>query len=411
MNILLVKRNGSVIARTRALPELKRNLLIEGWRCINHSYAMVNQFQLLELVKLADLHLFHEDLPFYGPKWNSKENASGLGSQRDKIIRAIGKRTTEKIDTTYRIAFPFRLYGGHSEKIFCFGTSEFQNTDGLIYEGSETSKSYPNNSVKIITPSNWSRTGFLYSGFDEEDVHVVPHGVDTSIYKPLKEERRKRARQALGLKDSHFTFLSVGAMSWNKGIDKLVLAFTEINRRYPDTLLILKDQRNLYDHGVREILAGVNKDHPGAITSKVLGSIRVLSKNLTLNQLSSLYSACDAYVSAYRAEGFGLTPLEAAACGTPVALTSGGATDDYSHASFALGIEGQEKSDGGNHFIEPDLESIVSTMTDLLENRASHLDPLKAVKHIHDNFSWKKATGRLTEILFSPGGQEKKGPE
>ena len=28
-----------------------KNLLIEGWRKINHSYAMVNQYQIRELLK------------------------------------------------------------------------------------------------------------------------------------------------------------------------------------------------------------------------------------------------------------------------------------------------------------------------------------------------------------------------
>ena len=28
-----------------------KNLLIEGWRGINHSYAMINQYQIRELLK------------------------------------------------------------------------------------------------------------------------------------------------------------------------------------------------------------------------------------------------------------------------------------------------------------------------------------------------------------------------
>ena len=31
--------------------KLSKNLLIEGWRGINHSFAMINQYQIRELLK------------------------------------------------------------------------------------------------------------------------------------------------------------------------------------------------------------------------------------------------------------------------------------------------------------------------------------------------------------------------
>ena len=81
--------------------------------------------------------------------------------------------------------------------------------------------------------------------------------------------------------------------------------------------------------------------------------------------MSELYGSCDAYVSPYRAEGFNIPSLEAAACGIPVILTSGGSTDDYYHPSFALKIEGKRKTSNGNwNYIEPNLESLVSNMSD-----------------------------------------------
>jgi hypothetical protein len=41
------------------------SLLIEGWRGLNHSYGLVNQYQILELLKIDGLRLFHHDLPFF----------------------------------------------------------------------------------------------------------------------------------------------------------------------------------------------------------------------------------------------------------------------------------------------------------------------------------------------------------
>tara|TARA_B100000965_G_C19017406_1_gene509470 strand:+ start:55 stop:294 length:240 start_codon:yes stop_codon:yes gene_type:complete len=56
-------------------------------------------------------------------------------------------------------------------------------------------------------------------------------------------------------------------------------------------------------------------------------------------QLIELYNITDCYVSPYRAEGFNLTPLEAAASGIPIIVTKGGSTDDYFNSQLGLQIE------------------------------------------------------------------------
>ena len=39
-----------------------KNILIEGWRFIPHSYSVVNQFQCLELLKRADVQIIIKTL-------------------------------------------------------------------------------------------------------------------------------------------------------------------------------------------------------------------------------------------------------------------------------------------------------------------------------------------------------------
>ena len=52
------------------------NILIEGWRGINHSYALVNQWQINELEKTCKI--FFKDVPFFSKDWNANKNDSGL---------------------------------------------------------------------------------------------------------------------------------------------------------------------------------------------------------------------------------------------------------------------------------------------------------------------------------------------
>ena len=57
-----------------------RTLLIEGWRGINHSIALVNQYQILELLKFSGLTLYHHDLPFFFPHWTRTASGSGFNA-------------------------------------------------------------------------------------------------------------------------------------------------------------------------------------------------------------------------------------------------------------------------------------------------------------------------------------------
>jgi hypothetical protein len=41
-----------------------KKLLIHGWHGINHSYAMVNQHQILALANLGGVEICHHDMPF-----------------------------------------------------------------------------------------------------------------------------------------------------------------------------------------------------------------------------------------------------------------------------------------------------------------------------------------------------------
>ena len=54
---------------------------LEGWRGISHSYALVNQYQMLELKKRRGITLFHRDRPFPDPRWSA---LSGLLPQDEK---------------------------------------------------------------------------------------------------------------------------------------------------------------------------------------------------------------------------------------------------------------------------------------------------------------------------------------
>jgi len=174
---------------------ISQNLLIEGWRGINHSYAMINQYQIRELLKNNKFKIYFKDVPYFDSEWNKKDNSSGLEDFEEKISKLTQPSNKLKIDILYRISFPYRMYGGNANKIFVFGTSEYQKIDNKIYQGEELNEKYTNKSIKVITSSNWSKVGFIKEGFKENDVIVIPCGVDLKIFKPINKEKKIKIRK------------------------------------------------------------------------------------------------------------------------------------------------------------------------------------------------------------------------
>ena len=375
------------------------SLAVEGWREINHSYALVNQYHLLELLRAPEVALYHQDLPLYGKGWSVERNAAGFPDAQRSKIRSSPPPPEAGVDAIYRIAFPYRVYRGNAERVFVFLTSENHRVEpddvSSVPGRSERCRSAE---AVFVTPSSWSREGLLQSGF--RDPVVVPHGVDAAVFHPSSENERREQRAALGVADDEFLFLNVSAMTLNKGIDLLLLAFSMLRQKRRNAVLVLKDQSNLYGTTASGLVEDLARQLPHLLTSEVLGSIRKISGNLDLAQLRSLYGAADAYVSPYRAEGFNLPPLEAAACGTPVILTKGGASDDYFDSSFALQVESARKSsDQLGTYLEPSVDHLVDRMEALMLNRAPELDAAKGREWVTEKFSWRSAVRQLVDVV------------
>ena len=383
---------------------MTKKLLIEGWRGINHSYAMVNQYQLLEFKKL-DVDLYHNDVPFYRKDWNQVRNFCGFDQVAIEQINAIPNLGQGiRPDITYRIGFPYNLMPANSEKLFVYGTSEYQMlTDEMLSlgKGPTDLKSLP---LTIITPSNWSKIGFLNAGFKDDQVRVVPHGVDLSIFKRLDPDLRARYRGLLGVEKDSFVMLSIGAMSKNKGIDILLSAYIQLKRKYPQLKLVLKDQSNLYGFSANDLVMLYCKERNIDPTSKemqdAISGIVCIAENLSLNQLNGLYNAADCYVSPYRAEGFNLPPLEAAAAGIPIIVTKGGSTDDYFDGSLGYQIESKIFKNGELTQLEPSLDVLVSILEDLINNGYEPRDENSARSFLKNGWTWGDVTHQMYKVLL-----------
>ncbi len=388
-------------ARGPAAHETKR-ILVEGWRGINHSYALVNQRQLLHLSRNRELRIFHNDLPFYRPEW--RKTGTGFDPDQTRTIDSIEAADPGRFDAIYRISCPYRLYGGRARRIFVFGTAEYGLVDArAIYRGVETAREHDNDDVEIITPSQWSRLGFIASGFDAEKVHVVPHGVEPSEYWYPDEREKQTIRAELKLPRDAFIFLHIGAMTQNKGTRQLLMAFSIHKTRHPDSYLLLKGADHLYGGQIHQRI-GEAMAWNESLVAAAMPSVIYCGEDLSNLALARFYRASDAYVSPYLAEAFNLPVLEAIASGLPVIATGGGPTDDYCRDEFSLKIESRldaHVEDPGEH-LEPDIDSLVDHMTRVVADgkfreTAARTGPAWAA----GRYSWRAVTEELAGLLVS----------
>jgi protein O-GlcNAc transferase len=382
--------------------ESSRTLLIEGWHFIPHSYAVVNQFQCLQLLQLTALRLVHRDIPYFDPSW---QPVDGLFPPADEAaIRNIPLATPdEHPDVLLRIAYPYNYAPSRAKRTYVFGTAEYGCVPPHLFVGAESLQQVMSETdITLITSSNWSRQGFIRSGAYPDRVVVIPLGVDPELFHPLEYEQRQLVRSELGWKG--FTFLSLGAMTGNKGIPLLLKAFAIVAQRHPDTKLVLKGLNGLYDSRgrLKQLVSELTSDEVRILEPRLIW----LENTMSFADIARLYQGADAYVSPYLAEGFNMPVLEAAACGTLVICTRGGSTDDFTTPEFTLHINSQArrlKQESGlfYHFREPNLEHLLHQMCTAIDSpdiraRARQAGPA----FIRERFTWKQVTTRLMETLF-----------
>ncbi|MEN3365330.1 MAG: D-inositol-3-phosphate glycosyltransferase [Burkholderiales bacterium] len=157
----------------------------------------------------------------------------------------------------------------------------------------------------------------LYSAPGER-IDIVPCGFDPDEFWPVTVD----ARQQLGLDRDEFIILQLGRMVPRKGVDNVIRALSILQRRY-------QVQGRL-------LVVGGNAEQPDPVTTPELGRLMALAQSLGIEQsitftgqrareqLRYYYSAANVFVTTPWYEPFGITPVEAMACGTPVVGTAVG---------------------------------------------------------------------------------------
>jgi len=160
---------------------------------------------------------------------------------------------------------------------------------------------------KVIALHETEANQFRQVGVDEHRIRVIPHAIDALDDEHLPEKGLFKRKFEL---EGDLVILSLGRIHKVKGLDLLVDAFCNISTELTKAKLVIAGP----DDGFLSILEKKTKD--AQIDDRV-----IFTGPLYGSSKLEAFRDADVYVLPSVYEIFGLTVLEASACGTPVIIT------------------------------------------------------------------------------------------
>jgi mannosyltransferase len=150
----------------------------------------------------------------------------------------------------------------------------------------------------------------------DRDATVILHGIDLADFAPPVDKAGLRTR--LGLDPDATLIGCVGRIRAQKGTDAFVDAMLAILPAHPRAQGIVLGRAT-------EAHRGFLADLKSRIAAAGLSGRIHFPDEVPPDQVAAWYQVLDLFVAPQRWEGFGLTPIEAMACGVPVVATDVGA--------------------------------------------------------------------------------------
>ncbi len=228
---------------------------------------------------------------------------------------------------------------------------------------------------RIVTVSKFSKKEIskIYK-IPKEKIHVVYNAVDPSFRRMTEEELAEiNVRQKYGIGDEPY-IITVGNLQPKKNIPRLIKAFCMYKKEHADSslkLVLVGKKAWLYE----EILAEADKNSRDI----------VLTGYVEKEDLVALINESDGFVYPSKYEGFGIPPLEALACGKPVAVSD----IDVMHEVLEDGI-----------FFNPYDEESIAEGIDLLVKECEDGEGKQVVERgVLEKYSWMLSAEKLKKIF------------
>jgi histidinol-phosphate phosphatase family protein len=221
-------------------------------------------------------------------------------------------------------------------------------------------------------------------GAQHERIRIIPCGFDPREFGPGD---KAQARADLGLPSEEFIVLQLGRMVPRKGVDNVIRGVARLHRTYGISARLL-------------IVGGEARDPDPALTPEI-GRLRAIAQSEGVadlvtfagsrerGALRSYYTAADVFVTTPWYEPFGITPVEAMACATPVI----GAAVGGIKATVRDGVTG--------YLVPPKDPDALAARLAYLAERPRLLQELgaQALRRARSLYTWQRV-GKAVESLY-----------
>lgn len=215
------------------------------------------------------------------------------------------------------------------------------------------------------------------------NISIVPCGFSSSEFYPIE---KSVARSILGLPQDQHILLQLGRMVERKGIDNVI-----------KSMAYLKD---ISDKNFRLIIVGGDAERMEESSCSEYKRLLTIARRLKVadevefagrrdrDKLKFYYNAADIFITTPWYEPFGITPLEAMACGTPVIGANVG------------GIKFSVKDGITGGLVPPrQPKKLAGKIQDIIGDQAIlNTMGLNAIKHVNTWFTWARIAEQVHEL-------------
>jgi glycosyltransferase involved in cell wall biosynthesis len=220
-------------------------------------------------------------------------------------------------------------------------------------------------------------------GASRSKLRTVPCGFNPATFNPMD---RMAARNQIGIADGGPIVLQLGRMVPRKGVDNVIRAMARLRR----------------DRGIaaRLLVVGGETRHPDPRATPEIGRLLDIAAEERIadavtfvgsrgrRELRVYYAAADVFVTTPWYEPFGITPVEAMACGTPV-------------IGAAVGGIQQTVEDGRTGFLVPprDPDALAARLATILSN-PNLRDEMgnNALARARRLYTWTRIAGQIDGV-------------
>ena len=260
-----------------------------------------------------------------------------------------------------------------------------------LKEGKELTafKNVVNDSDLILCVSKYTKNEIIdrVDGIETNHIKFLPNGVDINRFFPV--ENTSGFLNRYNIPENSNIILTLARIIRRKGHDTVIKCLPRLIKKFPN---------------IQYVIAG-----PHRKKDTYLDELKLLAKELSVenhivfvdyipdSDLNEIYSRSQVYVMVSRtyndigdSEGFGITFLEANACGCPViGSTEGGIPDAVENNKNGLLVPAD------------DIKSLTKAIEKFLEDQSFRRKIIdQGIERVNNDFTWEKLTIKMVKYLI-----------